>query len=876
MTTLRVFTSRVFGVLSKRRMETRLDEELRCHLEMIEEEERSRGASPQEARLAARRAFGGVDQTRESCRETHGLPIVESLLQDVRHAARGILRSPGFSLLVVSVLAVGICASITVFSILNTLFYKPLPYLHPERLVMMGEAYTRGQQVGPMAPVRYLDCEEWKKQARSFEHIAAYRTETFVVSTGGEPERVRGERVATGYLEMLGVRPMLGRAFSEADYAVGAPAVLVLSEEYWRRTLNARSDVIGTILRLDGAPATVVGVMPGRLRATLIEGGPRLWRPLIPTAAEMGYGKGAFAVLARLKPGVPVASARAEMAVIARRLAGEHPDPNRDWTVRVEGLQETLAWAASAPVAKVLIMAVACLLLISCVNVSSLLLGRAAERHKEVALRIALGAGRGRLIRQFFCESLTFALAGGLAGVAFASFATSWCSAKMGPLLANDGIEEFVIDGRVLAFALLVSVATAVLFGILPALRGSQVNVSGTLKDGGPGFSAGSSRQRLTGLLVVVEVTLSVVLVTSAGLLLHSIRQYWRFDWGIPLEHRLTLQVTPVERTYDTEAKRLRFYSLVLAKARDLPGVESAALVNALPMNMGAATVRVKTEGLQPVNAGYRIVSPGYHATAGVMVRAGRSFTEADTEGRPQVAMVSESLAGKLWPGIDPLAQRLEVNGIWSSVVGITADLPQEVFRPHSHEITVPYMQAPPKSIRVLLRTSGDPGSVATSLRQAVRALDRDLPPGEIQTLRAAKEQLGAPYEFIMSLLCSFALAALLLAGAGIYSVTSRAVAVRTREIGIRIALGADPRQVVRHVLKGGLRLAVAGTLLGSLLAVLMIKLLLTKIWWLAPVSAVLWIAPVALLMATLAVAASLAPARRATSIAPVQALRAE
>ncbi len=373
---------------------------------MLEQDALRRGVPPEEARHSARREFGGIDQTKESYRDTRSFPAVEALLQDIRHTLRGMLRTPGFTLMVMAVLAVGIGASITVFSILNTLFMRPLPYPQPQQIVMLGGAYTRGQQVGPMAPVRYVEYLEWKKQAQSFASIVAYRIQPFVVSQGTEPERIRGERVDPGYFEMLGVQPMLGRGFAPGEYSPGAPPVLVLSEEFWRRTLNGRTDVIGTTLRLDGVPATVIGVMPGGLRATIIEGGARLWTPLIPSPAEQSLGEGAFAVLARLKPDVALSTARAEMAVIAKRLADQHPEPDRDHTVRVDGLQATLEWAASAPVAKVLIMAVVCLLLISCVNVSCLLLGRAAERRKEVALRSALGAGRGRLVRQFLSESL--------------------------------------------------------------------------------------------------------------------------------------------------------------------------------------------------------------------------------------------------------------------------------------------------------------------------------------------------------------------------------------------------------------------------------------------------------------------------------------
>lgn len=595
-----------------------------------------------------------------------------------------------------------------------------------------------------------------------------------------------------------------------------------------------------------------------------------------PDGGELAKNKGTMSVLARMKPGVGLARARSEMAVISRRLAGEHPDPDRDYTIRVDGLQQTLAEAASAPVAKVLIMAVVCLLLISCVNVSSLLLGRATERSKEVALRIAMGAGRWRLVRQFLAESLVFALAGGAGGVALAYLAIEWCSAKMGPLLANDGIDMFEIDGRVLVFALLVSVATAVVFGILPSLRGSRVDVLSTLKEGGRGHSGGARRQRLTGMLVMVEVALSVVLVASGGLLLYSIRQYWQFDWGVPLEHRLTLQATPIERTYDTDGKRREFYKQLLARGRELPGVEAAALVNAMPMHTGAYSMQVKGEGAEPASAGYRIVSPGYQATAGLGLRAGRSFAEGDTEDRPMVAVVSESLAGKLWPGAEAIGARVQVDGIWRTVVGISADVPQALMRATKYEISVPYLQADSRSMRVLLRVAGNPAEAAAALRKAVQALDPDLPLGEVQTLYAAKEQFGAPFEFIMGLLCTFAATALLLAGAGIYGVTSRAVAMRTREIGIRMALGAEPRQVLRHVLRGGIRLALAGTGVGSVLALMMIKVLVSKIWWIEAVPAVVWVGPVALLMAGVAVAAAMAPARRATSIAPVWALRAE
>jgi putative ABC transport system permease protein len=521
-------------------------------------------------------------------------------------------------------------------------------------------------------------------------------------------------------------------------------------------------------------------------------------------------------------------------------------------------------------------MAVALLLLTSCANAANLLLGRAASRQKEVALRVSLGAARWRVVRQFLTESLSFAVAGGAAGVALAGLATAWCSAKLAPVLLADGIEGFAIDGRVLVFALLVSLATAVVFGILPALRGTGVKLCDALKESGPGHSGGASRQRLAGLLVMLEVTLSVVLVTTAGLLISSIAQYWRIDWGFPMEHRLLAAVTPSEGTHGAPAVRLRFYTELLARARQLPGVESAALAGTVPLDLGVPFLRVAAERSGRVQAAYRAVSPAYHETLGMALRRGRLFNDADRQDTAPVAIVSESLAKKLWPEQEAVGARIQVNGTWRQVVGVTANVNQSMARMPRHEVAVPVTQAPPASIRLVLRTQGDPSTTAPAVRRMIAALDPDLPISDLRTFRAAGAMLRAPYEFILALLGAFAVCAVLLSGAGIYGVTSRGVAIRTREIGIRVALGAEPRQVLRGVLRTGLKLALAGTLLGSLGALFAIKALLTQIWWATPVPVFVWIVPVAAFTAALALVASFVPARRATNIAPAAALRAE
>ena len=876
MSALRVLAARTSGLWAKRKMEARLEEEMRCHMELLVEENIRRGMTAEEARRAARREFGGVEQVKETWRDTLGFPALDSFAQDVRHAIRAMRRNPGFSLLVVAVLAVGIGGATTVFSILNTLFYRPLRYPHPERLVLLGEAAARQRQGGRMTPVRHLIFEDWQAHAQSFEAIAAYRFEFFNVTVAGRPERVRGERVSQRFFEVLGVVPMLGRGFTASDCAPGAPAVVVLSEEYWRRALDGRSDVVGQTLRINGTPSTIAGVMPGRLRASLLEGSARLWAPLVPAGSERNRETPFAYVMARLKPGAGIERARSEMAVISKRLAAQYPAAEGELEARVQGLQDILREARSSPAAKVIMMAVALLLLTSCANAANLLLGRAASLQKEVALRVALGAARWRVVRHFLTESLAFAAAGGAAGFALGILGTAWCSARLASVLARDGIDGFAMDGRVLVFALLVSLATAIMFGILPALRGTGVDVCEALKESGPGHSGGVSRQRLTGLLVVVEVTLSVVLVTIAGLLISSISQYWRIDWGFPIERRLLAAVTPSEGNYGAEAARLRFYTELLARAQQLAGVELAAVAGTVPLDLGVPFLRVAAEKSDRAQAAYRAVSPAYHETLGIALRRGRLFNDADRQGGAPVALVSESLARKLWPEQEAVGARIQVNGTWRQVVGVTADVNQSMARMPRHEVAVPFTQAPPNSIRLVLRTHGEPSATAPSVRQMIAALDPDLPVTDLQTFHAASGMLRAPYEFILGLLGAFAVCALLLSGAGIYGVTSRGVAVRTREIGIRVALGAEPRQVLRGVLRTGLKLALAGTVLGSLGALFAIKALLTQIWWATPVPAFVWIVPVAAFMAALALVASFVPARRATSIAPAAALRAE
>jgi predicted permease len=872
MTRFRRLLARAGALFSKRRLDEELDEEVRCHLEMIAAEKVQRGMDPEEAEWAARREFGGIEQVKESYRDVRGLPWLETLAQDVRYAWRVMRRQRGLTAVVVLALALGIGANTSVFSILNTLFLRPLPYPDAKRLVLAGEVLVKEDQPGALGPVRYSNFADWRERSRSFESIAAVRGQQFNVSRTGEPDRVEGEHVSEGFFESFGMKAALGRTLEADDYRPDAGPVMVISDRYWRTAFDGRPDVLGQTVRVEGIPTTIVGVMPPRFRSALLEGSARFWMRLVPEAGKGNREARLFTVLGRLRPDKTLEQARTDMAAVAQGLSEEHPATNRGWGVHIDGMEDHFVQGASSALGRLLVVAAALLLLIACTNVANLLLVRGVERQKEMALRVAMGAGRLRIVRQLMIENLLYGLLGGVGGLLFAIWMTSALSRFATKI---SGGRQFETDGRVLGFALLASVATALIFGVLPAIRGSQVELTGALKEGGAGQMSAAPKRRFGSGLVVAQISLSLLLLITTGFVLKSIYGLWHFNWGFPTERRISLGVTLPDKKYATAERRLRFYDDLLAQAKSLPGVQSAGLASSLPIELVAATTKVQVEGRTAMTATYRAVSPEYLRALAIPVKVGRALAIEDTAQSPRVALVSESLARATWGG-DPIGAIVEVNGAKRVVVGVTGDVVnQGLLKRPGYEVLVPYTQDTPAIMSLVVRAEGDAAALAGPLRKAVAALDPDQAAQDVMTLEAAHANLCRPLEFVLLLLSIFAAMAMALAAVGVYALTSHSVSARTREIGIRMALGAGRRRVLGEIVGRGLRLTMAGLVLGSAAAYVSVRLLLTQVWWLGETGPAV-VCAVAALLGLAALAACYLPALRATRIEPSTALRAE
>lgn len=875
----RVFASRFVAMFSKQRLDSRLDEELRCHLEMLVEENIRRGMSPEDAHREARLELGGVEQTKETCRDTSGFRWLDTVLQDLRYAVRIMRKNPGFSALVGLVLALGVGANAAVFSVLNSLFLRPLPYPNANELVLAGEVRLKETPGLVTGTVRYLNYQDWRAQNQVFSEMAAFRAEVFNVNASGQTERVRGDRVSPEFFALFGAKPLIGRSLTPQDFEAAAPRAAVLSHKYWVAAFDGRADVLGRTIRVEGHPTTIVGVMPEHFRSALIEGGGRFWIPFVPEPADINREAFGLIVMARLKPGISLERAQSDMSLIARRLAQQYPDSNEEWGVRLQGMQQVSIQAGTTALPKLLMTAVGLLLLTACANIANLLLARGVERRKEIALRVALGAGRLRVVRQLMIENTLFAALGAAGGLLIGYWLTSVLSWSAVSILDDSGLPKFEMDGRVLIFALAVAGMTALLFGIMPAVRGARVDLNSALKEGGTGNSAGVGKRRLSGALVVSQVTISLVLLICAGITLKGIYDLYNFNWGFPLDNRLSMGISLSARSYGTAEKRVQFFRSLLDEVQAIPGVRSAALVDALPVGFGPGSARVKntaTPDAKAIDAAQRVVSADYTRTLGIPLKRGRAFAATDTAASPQVVLVNERVARQFWSDAEPIGSRIEVNGVQRTVIGVIGDVVnQGLLRKPGYEVFIPFTQSTPASMTLVIHAGGDPLGLVSPVRRAFERVDADQPVFDVRTLRAVHERLCAPLGFILLLLSIFAVLALTLAASGIYGLTAHSVSARTREIGIRIAMGAGTGRVISQVLRHGARLAAVGVGIGSIAAFLMSRLVLSKIWWLDRTGPEL-IAAVALLLGLVTLAACYVPARRAAKIDPALALRAE
>ncbi len=887
---LRTFLSRLLHLTRRSKAEASLDGELEFHLQMEIEENLRRGMDSGEARRHALIALGGWDQTKETCRETRGIRWLEEIRQDLRYGIRILKKNPGFAAMIVMVLALGIGANTALFSILNTVFFKPLPYPDAERLVLLGEAPPHRGQTGVVGRSSYENFVDWSKQNQVFEDLAAYSSEEFNVAGGGEPDRVWGDRVSAAFFRLLRIQPILGRTFVPGDFAPDGNPVAILSYQYWQTAFGGRSDIVGRVIRVEGHATTIVGIMPERFRSSAMEGRARFWIPLVPAASDMRHFYNVLMVMGRLKTGVTLERARNDMAMIERRLEEQYPDAfanrfyppslQKGWGIRIEGMHSYFVRKGTASETRLLMTAFGFLLLIVCANVANLLLAQGADRMKEIGVRIALGAGRLRVVRQLLVESLMLALLGGAGGVLLANWSLRLLLRAGANPFAEFGVGKFQIDGRVLLFTLVVSMASSIIFGIVPALTSTQVEPFETLKNFASGHSSRVRRRRLSNMLVVSELALSLLLMVSGGFVLRSLYQLWSCDWGFPLENRLAISLSLSQRSYAEGAKRKQFFEDLLSQVRALPGVRSAALMRNLPIMMqGAATpIRVErdqgTDDSGPIlTASCSSVSPDYWRTFGIPLKKGRLFTERDTS--RDVAVVSASMASEVWKGQDPIGSKIEVFRSWYTVVGVSGDVVNLGFvRKPEYAIYVPSSFAF-DTASLVLHTSGNPLDLVPPVRDIIKRMDPDQPVSAVRSLEQAQAELGEPWEFLLVLLGSIAVAAVLVSAIGMYGVTSRTVAAQTREIGIRMALGASGGSVIAQVVRHGARLALLGIALGATAAFAAAKVLVSQYWWLAS-SQIPVIGLVALLLGAVALLACYLPARRASIIEPAITLRSE
>ena len=808
---------------------------------------------------------------------------MDTLLRDLRFAARTLGRSPAFTLAAVLCLALSIGANTAVFSILNAVLLRGLPYQDPEKIVMIWNQFPGdGTPKLEWSDAEFLDLRE---RATAFSEIAATRPGLFNLTGDGEPELLVGVRVSANLFHLLGVRAAVGRTFRPEEEQPGRDKVVVLSHGFWQRRFGSDPKVVGRRLLINGQPFTVVGVTPPEFYFR--RKGRDLWMPLaIDRGALAARDDRWMEVYARLKPGFTEERAQADLAAVAARFRQDHPEaypPKSHYGITLVPYRDEVV-GAIRPALLVLGAAVGLVLLIACANVANLLLARATTRDREVALRAALGAGRSGLIRQFLTESVLLAGAGGALGLLLAWWAVK-AVVKMDPGRVPR-LDEVAIDGRVLAFTLLISLLTGVIFGLIPALQVFKADFVDALKEGSKG-SAGAVRQLARRTLVVFEVAVALVVLVGAGLMMRSYRLLQRVDPGFRTEHLLTLELYLPAAKYPQPQQQAAFFEQLLARLKTLPGVRSAGAVNAVPLGVVQWIGEVEVEGRPPApgqlnpSAGWRVNSPDYFATLGIPLLAGRAFSEGDDERATPVVIVDHTVARNLWPGQDPLGKRLKMVGqgapeAWRTVVGVVGDVHHEGPETVSREqIYVPYKQFPSTFMYLVLRTKGNPVDVTAAARRAVQEVDANQAVYRVETMDEKLTRAMAWRRFYTLLLTAFATVALVLAMIGVYGVMAYSVAQRTREIGIRMALGARRQSVVKLVVGQALALTLFGAAIG-LAAALGLARVVSSLLYGVTATDLTTFAGAALLLTALAVAAGYLPANRASRIDPMVTLRLE
>ena len=806
-----------------------------------------------------------------------------ALLQDIRYGMRMLLKNPGFTAAAVLTLALGIGANSTLFSIVNGVLLRPLPFPDPDRLVAVWENVP--EKGWDREPFSYPDYSDWKEQSKSFEKMAAYCYAGAVLGEEGSAEFVAGAAVSADLFPILKARPMLGRVFTPEEDRPGGPRVVVLGHGLWQRRFHSSPALVGREILLDGESYTVVGIMPEGFNFPL-PGSPRaFWVPLAtdPGTRERIELRGNHYLLsvARLRDGVGPEQAEADLDAIARRLEKAYPDTNRGMGAVVFPLHEELVGNVRHALL-VLLGAVGFVLLIACANIANLLLARASSRQKEIAIRAALGAGWGRIARQLLVESLLLSLAGGAIGLLAAIWGIDLViRLAPGPI---PRVGEIGLDWRVVCFTLGVSLLTGILSGLAPALRFARPSLDPDLREGRGGEAEGWRRNRVRALLVVSEVALSLVLLVGAGLMLRSFQRLRGVDPGLKSDNVLTVRLSLPEARFADGARKAAFFERLLEQARALAGVRAAGVVYTLPLSGSNRSNSFRIPGKPAApggdpDASFRSISPDYLKVMGIPLLRGRVFNEQDGASAPPVALINETFARRFFPGVDPVGRFVETDEEKTQrreIVGVVGDVRFDgLDSKMGPEYYVPYPQGPEASVTLVVRTASDPASLAPALREQVRALDPGLPLYDLRPMEDYLVGSVAPRRFNALLLGSFAAVALALAASGLYGVLAYSVVRRTREIGIRVALGAGPGDVLKLVVAQGMFLVLVGLVLGLAGALILTRFLSSLLFGVGAADP-LTFAGVSALLAAVALLACLLPARRAAKVDPVTALRYE
>jgi putative ABC transport system permease protein len=877
MISIRELLARLSSFFRKRELDREFDAELAAHLEMSIEDNLKQGMSAEEARRMAMIRLGGLDAARESHRESRGLPAMETILQDIRYSFRTLRRDAGLAIFAILIIGLGVGASSTVFSVVNALLLRPLPFESPGRLAWIANSTVEGLS-GATIQVAYL--QDLRAQSQSFSDVAGYDAFYGVgddkLIGAGEPERLTGVPVSENFFQLLGVRPQLGRLFTAEECMFNGPRAALLSHRLWERRFASDPNIVGRAITLNDAPVTVVGVLPASFDfATVFAPGSRvdLYRPF-PLSEQTNRWGNTLSLVGRLKAGVTIEAARAEVNAIAGRSEREHPERN-GFRPKVAALHEHVSGQLRSAMF-VLACAVGLVMMIVCANLSNLLLARAATREKEIAIRASLGAGRRRLIRQMLTESLVMSLCGAAVGLLLAVGGTrllSQLDAVRIPLL-----EQVRVDAPALGFTLLTAVLTGVVFGLVPAIRASSLSLQTALKECGRGSSRGKRHGWIRNALVVCEVAFACVLLVGAGLLVRSFLRVLDIDLGFQPGSAGALRIDP-GRQFSTQALKNSYYDEALRRVRSAPGIEAAGITDALPLSGNrswSVTAKGKTyERGQYPEAFVRVVSEGYLRAMGIQMRAGRDFSAADNPSSPRVIIVNETLARALWPGEDPLGKIMIADGE-RQVVGVVRDVRHLALEQESGgEMYFPFRQMNDSSLTLVVRGAYSPAVLASGVREALRPIDPNLPTNEFRAIQDLVDRSVSPRRLIVMLLAGFAGFALILASLGIYGVISYSVSQRKQEIGIRMALGASAGNLQTLILTQTLKLAAAGMGLGLLASWLLGRALQGLLFGVTPSDPMTFAAALVLLMAVAALAGYL-PAMRASRLDPVEALRAE